>query len=107
MPSTPNSASDFMLSHGKVPSIQRGARSRNSVCASARTLWTNWRCSSVRVGNTGFLLASVAADYARSVGGIEGRIESRHAGMTLGTRRLYSEDVGRDVTLPDRVVNGR
>src|ERR1051325_2393500 len=59
MPSTPNSASCFMLSHGNVPSIQRGARSRNSDWARARTLAMNWRCSSVRVGNTGFLRAGL------------------------------------------------
>src|SRR6185437_837697 len=53
MPRTPNSASGFILSQGKVPSIQRRARSRNSLCANSRTVETKRRCSSVRVGNTG------------------------------------------------------
>src|SRR5438067_13796977 len=53
MPRTPNSANGFMLSHGKVPSIQRAARSRNLLWASSRTVETKRRCSSVRLGNTG------------------------------------------------------
>src|SRR5580704_17947604 len=53
MPRTPNSASAVMFSNGKVPSIQRCARARNSLCANSRTVETKRRCSSLRLGNTG------------------------------------------------------
>src|SRR5262249_35012683 len=55
MPSTPSSASRRKFSQGKVPSIQRGARSRNSLWATSRTVATKRRCSSLRLANTAFL----------------------------------------------------
>src|SRR5215831_16111274 len=48
MPRMPRSASCRMFSHGKLPSMYLGARARNSLCASLRTLPTKARCSSER-----------------------------------------------------------